>query len=592
MSFLRLSNIHIIFIFGVLLYDLGILIFNADRGFDITDESYYILGAMYPYDVFSVITHENYYTGLLFYLSSYNLAIFRIFGILVLLLSSVWFASELYRYIDEKFELNYINYNKLYFILIISLSSLSYYLWWLVTPSYNWLSLVAMMLAMASIFRIINNNDKLEKLFNVEYIYLGFSLCLLFMAKPTSLLALFPALVLFVLFNYKKISITKVFISTSVVFFTLIIFHLILLDGGFISYIYKFKESMERLSLLEGGHGLQNSIISLYDKGLSLYSKINIHKLIVFVLFSLFITRYFYTNKLFLNILTFIFIIWFAYLLYFPTIVPFGINEKFYITILIFSIYIVLLYFFTEQRIKLNIKIYLEALFLLLFLSYLSIAISFGTNNIIWFHSSLSYILPVSGLMSFIFIIDKYHSIFKNIKVIVGIIISLSIFVLLDNAYKNPYRLNTSIEKQIEKVDLLGGLKVDYEQKIYINDLIRIKSLIKKNDEEIYLIDFTGGTPGANVILKGKFFQQQWLLGGYPGSNNFGYRILNNVPQEKLENAWILIAPNGILSLNSNLFSKLNLNITDNYDKMGTVFFKTRNEIQELWKPKVKINDK
>ena len=150
MSFLRLSNFHILFVFGIFLYVLGILIFNADRGLDVTDESFYILNAMYPFDVFSVITHENYYTGLLFYLSGYNLAIFRVFGIIVLLLSSLWFALELYKYIVEKYELNYNNNNKLYFILIISLSSLVYYSYWLLTPSYNWLSLVAMILIIAS----------------------------------------------------------------------------------------------------------------------------------------------------------------------------------------------------------------------------------------------------------------------------------------------------------------------------------------------------------------------------------------------------------------------------------------------------------
>ena len=157
MSFLRFSNLHILIIFGVFVYILGMLIFNSNRGLDLTDESFYILNSIYPFDIFSVVTHENYYTGLLFYLSGYNLTIFRVFGIIVLLLSSIWFSIELYKYIEEKYQLDYDIYNKFYFILIISLSSLVYYMSWVLTPSYNWLSLVAMILIIASIFRCINN---------------------------------------------------------------------------------------------------------------------------------------------------------------------------------------------------------------------------------------------------------------------------------------------------------------------------------------------------------------------------------------------------------------------------------------------------
>jgi hypothetical protein len=64
------------------------------------------------------------------------------------------------------------------------------------------------------------------------------------MAKPTSLLGLFPAFVFFIFFNYKKIDLIKSFISVSIVFFTLILFHIIFLDGGFSSYIYRFNESV------------------------------------------------------------------------------------------------------------------------------------------------------------------------------------------------------------------------------------------------------------------------------------------------------------------------------------------------------------
>lgn len=588
-NLLRLSNFHILFVFGLFIYLIGILILNADRGFDVTDESYYILNAMYPFNVFSVITHENYYTGLLFYLSGYNLSIFRIFGIIILVLASFWFAVELYKYIEKKYQLNYDIYNKLYFVLIISLSSLAYYMWWLLTPSYNWFSLVAMILILASMFRCINSINIIRgKLFSLEYFYVGVSLSLLFIAKPTSLLGLLPAFLFFIIFNYKKIDFFKAIVSISFVFIFIIILHIIFFDGGFSNYITNLKESIERLSLLGGGHTFKDIFISIYENAKNIYFQINKCYLFIYLLFSLLITRYFYSNNLFLLILSFIFTSYFAYILYLPVIIPFDVSSKFYITILFFSIYIFSIYISNENNIKEKFKIFFQSFSIFIFLSYLSIAVSFGTNNNIWFHSNISYIFPVAGIISLVFILDKYHSMIKNLKIIVGIVISLSIYIIIDNAYKNPYRLNTSIKEQIHKIDILGGLKVDDEQKNYINQL----SSIKNNYRQTYLIDTTGATPGANIILEAKFFQFAWLGGGYTGSNEFAYRILSSISYDKLKNAWILTAPGGIRSLDLNLLSKLGLNFPEDYDKATTLFLKSRNEIQELWKPKEIFNVK
>ena len=593
MSFLRFSNLHILIIFGVFVYILGMLIFNSNRGLDLTDESFYILNSIYPFDIFSVVTHENYYTGLLFYLSSYNLAIFRVFGIIVLLLSSLWFSIELYKYIEERYQLDYDIYNKFYFILIISLSSLVYYSYWLLTPSYNWLSLVAMILILASIFRCINNIKIIRgKLFTLEYFYIGFSLSLLFMAKPTSLLGLFPAFVFFILFNYKKIDLLKAFISVSIVFFTLILFHIIFLDGGFSSYIYRFNESMDRMSLMGGGHGIKNSLIAFYQDAKNIFKAINMFKLttIVFVLF--FIIIYLKNKNKLLSLFIYLFIFLFGILLYKLNVLPFSVSQKIYLQILIFSFFVILIYFFIEDSMKERLKIFFNSFLLFLFLSYLSLAVSFGTGNNIWFHSGIAYFFPVAALMSFVFIFDKYHSMIKNMKIVVGILISLSVITVINNAYKNPYRLNTSIKEQTEKVDLLGGIKVDEQQKIYIDGILNSKRINLNANENIYLIDTTGATPGANLILDAKFFGQSWLLGGYKGSNEFAYRILSSISYDKLKKAWVLTAPNGSINLDLNLFNKLGLKFPEDYDKVTTLFLKSRNEIQELWKPKETFNDK
>lgn len=115
----------------------------------------------------------------------------------------------------------------------------------------------------------------------------------------------------------------------------------------------------------------------------------------------------------------------------------------------------------------------------------------------------------------------------------------------------------------------------------------KIHSLNNVANLKINLLDMTGGSPGANVIINAGFFGRTWLSGGYKGSNEFAYRILKSYKDsKKLKNAWILIAPKGTRSLNLEILNKLNLNFPKNYKKIGTTLTAHRNEFQELWKPK------
>ena len=327
-----------------------------------------------------------------------------------------------------------------------------------------------------------------------------------------------------------------------------------------------------------------------YQDAKNIFKAINMYKLatIVFVLF--FIIIYLKNKNKLLSLFIYLFIFLFGILLYKLNVLPFSVSQKIYLQILIFSFFVILIYFFIEDSMKERLKIFFNSFLLFLFLSYLSLAVSFGTGNNIWFHSGIAYFFPVAALMSFVFIFDKYHSMIKNMKIVVGILISLSVITVINNAYKNPYRLNTSVKEQTEKVDLLGGIKVDEQQKTYIDGILNSKRINLNTNENIYLIDTTGATPGANVILGAKFFGQSWLLGGYKGSNEFAYRILSSISYDKLKKAWVLTSPNGTQDLDLNLFNKLGLKFPEDYDKVTTLFLNSRNEIQELWKPKSNIS--
>ena len=71
----------IIFIFILSLFD---------KGFDYTDESYYILSSKYPTKVENFVTYFHFITAFIFKISFENLLNFR-FGLLILIFSAAFF---------------------------------------------------------------------------------------------------------------------------------------------------------------------------------------------------------------------------------------------------------------------------------------------------------------------------------------------------------------------------------------------------------------------------------------------------------------------------------------------------------------------
>jgi len=240
--------------------------------------------------------------------------------------------------------------------------------------------------------------------------------------------------------------------------------------------------------------------------------------------------------------------------------------------------------FFGKNKKKIFIKL-LSVIPMIFILILGSIAYSFGTASQIIYAMSGSLIFVVASFVVFNFIFSKITN-NRLIHVLSGLIIAIFVYQLIVNAYEHPYRLIDNIEEQNQKVSLLGTMYVDTKTKQYITDLQKISNIHRIKDEEISLIDMTGGSPGANVILGAGIFGTPWLLGAYKGSDKFVERILQPyIGTDKLKNAWILTTPKGARKLDLNILNKISLNFPNDYKIIGTVRTAHRNELQEVWKP-------
>lgn len=599
MSFINnIKKIPLVIIGVVFLYLLGMLVFNTDRGFDMTDESYYILNSTYPNDIFSVVTHEGYYTKVLYFLSGYNLAYFRLLGIITLLLASFWLAKEVIKYISSRFIINFDIWDKVLFISTICLSSFVYYRSWLLTPSYNWLSLLSVILVVATLLKIVNNFDRINgRIVSVEYFILSFFLSMTFMAKPTTALALTFLVILFLIYERKAIDIKRGVLSVGFTTIMIVLLHILLLDGGVTNYYYTLIESLYRISLMGGGHGIGHSFFAIFDNfeqvmknRSSLLSIKNLAFLFtLYIVFILLLDKF--KNKINVSLIFDIFIYsvitLFAYLVVKHNILTYDIKRISFLASLYLLGGLYIFYFstllFIKEKKALLIQI-LKTIPLSLILILMALAVSFGTNNNIVFHMTIAFIFVASSLMLITFVLDKHQDIISTRFITALAIASFTLFSI-KYAYNKPYRLNTDISQQNQHVNILGGIKVDTEHKKYIDSLLNIKEKYIKDGQQITLLDTTGASPGATAILGAKFIEQSWLLGGYKGSNQYVYRILKEVDRNILTSAWILVAPKGRRSLDINLLDNLGLKFPQNYTKVGTLFLKVRNETQELWVP-------
>lgn len=119
---------------------LAMLIWARDRGFDLTDESMYLLSAQHPEAIHLSATLSYVYLAPLFRLAAENIAVFRVmgYGLVVLAAIALWFGIQ--QAVPCR---KYTIFEGVGGYFVILAGSLLYYVWFLPTPSYNLLNAVA-----------------------------------------------------------------------------------------------------------------------------------------------------------------------------------------------------------------------------------------------------------------------------------------------------------------------------------------------------------------------------------------------------------------------------------------------------------------
>jgi hypothetical protein len=581
-----------------------LLFFNTMRGFDITDESAALLWAIQPEHGQAAISQYGYYTRLLYVLSGENIAFFRSLGLITLLSLAGFFSVALEKYWLSMFEPVSNARIKWEVIPFILLCTLTYYRTWLLTPSYNWLALCSIFLVAIGLLNAVAGGAKniqprgFDIGMMVAALLVGIGGGVAFLAKPTTALVLAATTIFWSTIHYKDLGkLWMPFLTCAAIVASLVLIsHAFVFKGGVIPFYTSLLEGMKFGNILGGGHSIgalvfqavddikqiPGHVYSLWSTGFLLFPFILIvvrwngksaQKTLVTYLFVLFLIIFFLVifNQL-----------W--------DIDQFRKKRMGFFGVAILSILVssAVLTRLTQCRLEYSIakKPFMRVVGLSLFLFMLAAAYAFGSSNGLVRQMSAAYVFLSAGALYMAYWIDQYigRDIFGGM---ISAFIAISVLFVMLHAFNRPYRLPSSINEQSFEATFLegnGSLYVDKQTAEYIQRLKDIAGLAGW-EPRTPLIDLTGGSPGASVILGGRIMRTPWFLGGYKGSDEFAKKSLEMVPKAKQRSAWILTAPNGRRKISSTILTDLGLDFPGGYINVGKVKTGYRSETQILWKP-------
>ena len=136
------------------------LIWSFNRGFDITDDGYYLLSARSPEEIFAPANGFFYFcTAQLYQASGGSIFNFRVLGLLCLVFSSFFFATQYVRTLGSLHLDRSGNVFSIAWIALMLLAAVSFYAQHPPSPGYNLLNLCGMLVASAALLRAMTRPD-------------------------------------------------------------------------------------------------------------------------------------------------------------------------------------------------------------------------------------------------------------------------------------------------------------------------------------------------------------------------------------------------------------------------------------------------
>jgi hypothetical protein len=579
---------------------------TSDRGFDITDEGFYLLAGQFPEELLSGMSSFYIYSSVIQKQLNNDVVWLRLIGLSLILVSSLSLhigCFKLLSFLDRAWwEHIRVKICTLFFMLS---GGLVYYVWFLRTPSYNLWNAFALTGSCGFLF-IGLATIRSPKSFlgsGVWFFLAGLLVGLSLLVKwPTGVVLVFLYSLCLVLWPgisvHQRLTLTSLVISGIIIWLGI---HFLLMEP-FRGWLKTTATGFETVQLLGGGQEV-GSILRYFRECIDLvFQSFKDFWPFHFALFIGFMMAHIFRRRLrerswwlsTLVVSVFVVAAWKAYTLqsYLGGVVQgrtLGLMVFFVAWFfLLASTAGLSLWFLRDQRAGRNLNAAKPLILANLVLGTLPFAGALGTGNPI-FYNIVFYMTPWFGLFLLLLLfISKLH---RSDAILLGGMLTITIFIstqVISAGLFAPYRLNTGVWDQTRATEIGHPptiLKLDPETKQFFNR-IRLMAQeygFKPGDDVLGFFDM----PGVVFALGGRSPGTPWYPGcGYKGARAFAEKALFLVPPERLKRAFILETSDSAKCMPD--LAKFGINFPGDYILCGelTIPYPWTKETVRFWKPR------
>lgn len=574
-----------------------LVLVSANRGFDRTDEAFYLLSIAHPEDV--TVTFSMFGAALnpMFRLVDGQIAALRILGTVILWIVSAgaaWLTLTRLEFQagmgEGGMRLNWL------LALFVSSGAVLYYFLWLLTPSYNWLALVGLIAFWAGFVLWIKSERRTWSA-RLGAALFAFAAALVFWAKPTSaaLLVLYPLGALALeRRHWRRLLDGQALLSGAVGF-----------AAGMSLPLLSGFSPQTVVTVLSLGVEHQNVLKpSVYDMPLMVLEQALRQTARLFAE-NIFIRDHFWVWLT--PLAAFALLSWskssaalyqrrarillaggLSVSLLTAAVVLADEVGRWALTVLL----LIALYMLAGTQAQRRLSIARGAndsrrnlLWLIPILGLVFVFV-FGTTNPYAMQAGMSAFFPILAA-ALLLRSASGGAVNRLLMRAAHPIILLSVIWLTAISSLTPYRQNLSVWQMdyYAQVDQTNTLIVSQEMGRYV-DALQTAAFEAGFQPETPLIDLTGSSPGAAYVLQGRAYVFPWLLGDYPGSDSAAVFILSRWQPQALAAAWVLTADReGASHLTPSILREVGLDFPADYERVGEIRLPEGDQTQIVWRP-------
>lgn len=549
------------------LFIVGWLLWLMQFGIDLADESYYLVWIDNPFKYSVSLTQFGFFYHPFYWLLDGHISALRQLNLVATFTLTFVLAISLLHTVFAQVQLSKLE--RYVFAGAMSIGAFTFLRLWLPTPSYNWLCFQALLVAAIGLVRAEHNNTRSSK---VGWVLIGVAGWMVFMAKPSSAMALAVCAALYLVVVGKAR--LRLMALSGCVTLLLLLCSALMIDGSVDLFMARLRDAIGYASIMGSGHSFSSILrIDTLDLGSKSQLKIYAGATLLCALSIAALSRrpVAYVGSALLQLCAVMATLMIALGYIRPFAEANGYPQLFLLLVLLAAAVLNL----CAKRFGCIRKLNRAQWSLVALFVVLPYVFAFGSANNYWFMKGLVGIFWVFAGMIMLLPLAT-HPRFGSVLMAFGIIVQLITVCAITNGIAYPYYQPQLLYKNDADIQIGGVESMLRIAPTYADYIVNLRKVTKNAGftKGTPVIDLSGHSPGVPYVLGGQNTSQVWIIGnfpGYTGSEAIAEAMLKRAPCDELVRAWILVEPKVPLAISMNVLKSFGAHPVKDYKKVVQV---------------------